>query len=239
MVVWTATLLAIAYERHAEFRLRALRPREHGAGGLEHGARARPRGDGRCRRASSSCAWACTSIRSSRCSRPLWIVFPSPVTLITIQVVAVASGALPGVLARAAAHGIGAGRRPARADVSRVSVDRVDRARRVPPGGLAIPLLLFCVWFLDSDRLVPFAVCAVLVAGTGELMALAVAALGVWYALARGRRRAGAVASPAPDSSGRWSPWPSSCPPSSGARACSTGTTRRSAARRPGSFVPL
>ena len=61
------------------------------------------------------------------------------------------------------------------------------------PVTLAIPLFLFCVWFLDSDRLVPFAACAVLAAATGELMALGVAGLGVWYALARGRRRAGVV----------------------------------------------
>ena len=34
---------------------------------------------------------------------------------------------------------------------------------------------------------------AVLIAATGELMGLSIAALGVWYALARGQRRAGAV----------------------------------------------
>jgi hypothetical protein len=56
---------------------------------------------------------------------------------------------------------------------------------------LAIPALLFAVWFLDSDRLLPFAVCGALAMTTGELMGVVVAALGVWYAVARGRRRAG------------------------------------------------
>jgi uncharacterized membrane protein len=57
----------------------------------------------------------------------------------------------------------------------------------------AIPLLLFCVWFLDTDRLLPFALCALLVMTTGELMGLPIAGLGIWYAVARGRRRAGAL----------------------------------------------
>jgi uncharacterized membrane protein len=57
----------------------------------------------------------------------------------------------------------------------------------------AIPLFLFCVWFLDTDRLLPFAACAAVSMTTGELMGLPIAALGVWYALSRGRRRAGAV----------------------------------------------
>jgi uncharacterized membrane protein len=61
------------------------------------------------------------------------------------------------------------------------------------PVTLAIPPLLFCIWFLDTDRLIPFAVCAVLVATTGELMGVVLAALGIWYALARRRRREGLV----------------------------------------------
>ena len=147
-------------------------------------------------------------------------------TLITIQVVAVAAGALPVYwLARRHAGSARVGGLLALTYLAYpwtawIALDAFH------PVSVAIPLLLFCVWFLDSDRLLPFAVCAVLVAGTGELMALTVVALGLWYALARGRRRAGAVIA-APGSSGRRSPWLSSCPPSSGARACSTGTTRQ------------
>jgi uncharacterized membrane protein len=61
------------------------------------------------------------------------------------------------------------------------------------PVTLAIPFLLFSIWFLDTDRLVPFAVCALIVMSTGELMGVAIAALGVWYAIARGQRRMGAL----------------------------------------------
>jgi hypothetical protein len=51
--------------------------------------------------------------------------------------------------------------------------------------------LLFGIWFLDSDRLLPFVVTAMLAAATGELMGLSIAGLGLWYWLARGHRRAG------------------------------------------------
>jgi hypothetical protein len=53
--------------------------------------------------------------------------------------------------------------------------------------------VLFAFWYLDEDRLVPFAIAAVLAAATKEEIALAVAGLGAWYALARRRRVAGAV----------------------------------------------
>ena len=63
------------------------------------------------------------------------------------------------------------------------------------PFTLAIPLLLLGVWFLDSDRLLPFALCAVAAATCGELVGVWIAALGLWYAFARGRRRWGLVIS--------------------------------------------
>ena len=61
----------------------------------------------------------------------------------------------------------------------------------------AIPLYLFCIWFLDTERLVPVrGLSRVLAMSTGELMGLPIAALGVWYALARGKRRDGRARSP-------------------------------------------
>ena len=54
-------------------------------------------------------------------------------------------------------------------------------------------LLLFAIWALDADRLVLFAVFAVAALTTHELVGLLVAGLGVWYALARRRRLAGAL----------------------------------------------
>ncbi len=59
------------------------------------------------------------------------------------------------------------------------------------PVTLAIPLFLDCVWFLDTDRMWGFVPCAVLVVLTGELLGVTLAALGIWYALARRRRRTG------------------------------------------------
>jgi uncharacterized membrane protein len=53
---------------------------------------------------------------------------------------------------------------------------------------LAIPLLLFAIWFLDEDRLAPFTVCALLAAASKEQIPAAVACLGVWYAVRRGHR---------------------------------------------------
>ena len=54
-----------------------------------------------------------------------------------------------------------------------------------------MPALLFAFWYLDEDRLVPFAVFALLAAICREDIPLVIAGFGVWYALARGRRRGG------------------------------------------------
>ena len=119
--------------------VRAVRPREHGAGGLEHRARARPRGDGRSDRRPARAP------RPPRRSDPRalgarWIVF-RPRDAHHDSGCRGRGGSAARVLARAAAHGLGAGRRPARAHVSRVSVDRVDRARRLPSRCLRDPAL--------------------------------------------------------------------------------------------------
>jgi uncharacterized membrane protein len=121
---------------------------------------------------------------------PLWIVAPSPLTLIAVQVCAVALGAVP--LFMLGKRHLGA--RPAALLALAylaypwIGWTAVDAFH---PVTLAIPLFIFCVWALDADRLVVFSICAVLAALTGELMALPIAALGVWYWVARGRRTAG------------------------------------------------
>jgi uncharacterized membrane protein len=63
----------------------------------------------------------------------------------------------------------------------------------VNPVGLALPLLLWAIWYLDEDRLGPFAVFATFAVLTGELVGLTVAALGVWYALRPQRRLHGSA----------------------------------------------
>ena len=124
---------------------------------------------------------------------PLWILAPTPLLLVAVQIAAVAAGALP-VFWLARRHtgseriaGLLAFAYLAYPWIAWTAVDAFH------PVTLAIPFLLLCVWFLDSDRLVPFAVCALVAMSTGELMGLAIAALGIWYAVARGRRRAGAL----------------------------------------------
>ncbi len=61
------------------------------------------------------------------------------------------------------------------------------------PVALATPLLLGAIWFLDENRLLPFALCAVAACLTKEQVGLVVAMLGIWHAFGHGRRRAGLV----------------------------------------------
>jgi len=123
---------------------------------------------------------------------PIWLVAPSPLTLAAAQVVAVALGAVPLFLLARRHLGVGPASLLALAYLAYpwVAWTAVDAMH---PVTFAIPLYLFCVWALDSDRLLVFAVCAVLAAATGELMAFPIAALGIWYAFACCRRKAGAV----------------------------------------------
>ena len=122
---------------------------------------------------------------------PLWLVVPSPLTLAVAQIVAVALGALP-VFWLTRRH-LGSERLAVALALAYLLYPWLawTALDAVHPVTLAIPLLLFSVWFLDDDRLVPFAICGLLVLATGELMGLTVAALGIWYAVARRRRRAG------------------------------------------------
>jgi uncharacterized membrane protein len=122
---------------------------------------------------------------------PLWIIFPSPLTLAGVQIAAVALGALPVFwLARRHLESERAASLLALAYLAYpwfawTAVDAMH------PVTLAIPLFLFALYLLDTDRLWPFAVCAVLVLATGELMGVVLAALGIWYWISRGQRRAG------------------------------------------------
>jgi len=122
---------------------------------------------------------------------PLWIVWPSPLLLAAVQIAACALGALPVYWL---------GRRHLESEKAAVLLALAYLAYpwlvwtaldAMHPVTLAIPLFLYAIWFLDSERLLAFAACAVLAAITGELMGLPLAALGLWYWLARGQRRAG------------------------------------------------
>jgi uncharacterized membrane protein len=122
---------------------------------------------------------------------PLWWIWPSADMLLVVQAVAIAAGAFP-VFALARKH-----LRSERAALGFALVYLVLPATQwltlneFHPVALACPLLLFAFRYLDDDRLVPFAIFAVLAAATKEEIGLVVAGFGVWYALARRRRAAG------------------------------------------------
>jgi uncharacterized membrane protein len=124
---------------------------------------------------------------------PLWIVWPSPLALAFAQIAVVSLGALP-VFWLGRRH-LGSERVAGLLALGYLAYPWIatSAVAAIHPVTFAIPLLLFCVWFLETDRLFPFALCAVLFAMTGELMGLPVAGLGIWYALARGRRWEGGV----------------------------------------------
>jgi uncharacterized membrane protein len=124
---------------------------------------------------------------------PVWMAWQSPLALAFAQVGVVSLGALP-VFWLGRRH-LGSDRVAGLLALGYLAYPwvAVTAAASIHPVTFAVPLLLFCIWFLETGRIVPFAVCAVLVLSTGELMGLSVAALGLWFALARGQRRAGAA----------------------------------------------
>ena len=124
---------------------------------------------------------------------PLWLVWPSPDVLLVAQAVAVALGALP-VYWLARKH-LGSERAGVGFALAYLAYPPTQwlTLNEFHPVALACPLLLFAIWFLDEDRLLPFALCAAVAATTKEEIALVVAGLGVWYALAHHKRWTGAV----------------------------------------------
>ena len=122
---------------------------------------------------------------------PLWWIWPSPNMLLAAQAVAIALGALPVYwLARKHLGSERTGLGFALAYLLYPAVQWLTLAE-FHPVALACPLLLFAFWYLDEDRLVPFAIFAVLAALTKEEIPLVIAGMGIWYALARKRYRVG------------------------------------------------
>jgi uncharacterized membrane protein len=124
---------------------------------------------------------------------PLWLVWPSPDSLLVAQAVAVALGALP-VFWLARKH-LGSDRAGAGFALAYLLYPPTQwlTLNEFHPVALACPLLLFAIWYLDEDRLVPFALFALTATITKEEIGLVVAGLGLWYALSRRRWLEGAV----------------------------------------------
>ena len=94
MLVWTVVLFAIVRDALHELPRRAVRPREHGAGRLEH-VDGRPLETTRRRPASRSVASAVHVDPFLVLLAPLWVLWPSPLALAFAQIVVVSLGALP------------------------------------------------------------------------------------------------------------------------------------------------
>ena len=124
---------------------------------------------------------------------PLWLLWPSPDMLLVAQAVAVALGALP-VYWLARKH-LGSERAALGFALAYLLYPPTQwlTLNEFHPVALACPLLLFAFWYLDEDRLVPFAVFGLLAATTKEEVALVVAGLGIWYAISHRRRLEGAA----------------------------------------------
>jgi uncharacterized membrane protein len=124
---------------------------------------------------------------------PLWWIWPKPDMLLTAQAIAVGTGALPVFwLTRKHLDSARAGSGFALAYLLYPATGWLT-LNEFHPVALATPLLLFAFWFLDEDRLVPFALCAIAAALCKEEISFVVAGFGIWYAVSRRRWFAGAT----------------------------------------------
>jgi uncharacterized membrane protein len=122
---------------------------------------------------------------------PLWWVWSSPLVLLIIQALAVSAGALP-VYWLAQKH-LQSDRAAAHFAFAYLLYPATQfNAFMISTGfhavSLAVPFVLFAIWFLDEERLLLFGVFALLAASTKEEIPAAIGCLGVWYAFRNGRR---------------------------------------------------
>jgi uncharacterized membrane protein len=118
---------------------------------------------------------------------PLWWIWPSPNLLLVVQAVAVALGALPVFwLARKQLQSARAALGFALAYLLYPATGWLT-LNEFHPVALATPLLLFAVWYLDEDRLLPFALFAIAASACKEEIPLVVAGFGIWYGITRRR----------------------------------------------------
>jgi uncharacterized membrane protein len=124
---------------------------------------------------------------------PLWWIWPSANLLLVAQALAIGLGALPVFwLARKHLGSARAGLGFALAYLLYPATGWLT-LNEFHPVALATPLLLYAFWFLDEDRLLPFALFAVAAAACKEEIPFVVAGLGIWYGITRRRWTIGAA----------------------------------------------
>jgi uncharacterized membrane protein len=122
---------------------------------------------------------------------PLFWIWPSPLLLPIVQALVVASGALPVFwLARKHLHSSRAAAHFAFAYLlyPATQFNAFTNSSSFHAVSVAVPLVLYAVWFLDEDRLVAFSAVALLAFTTKEEIPLAIGCLGIWYAVRKGHR---------------------------------------------------
>jgi uncharacterized membrane protein len=122
---------------------------------------------------------------------PLLWVWSSPLLLPVFQVLAVACGVFP-VYWLTRKH-LSSGRAAAHFALAYLlypatQFNAFTNSSSFHAVSIAVPLVLYALWYLDEDRLVAFSLVALLAATTKEEIPLAVGCLGMWYAVRRGRR---------------------------------------------------
>lgn len=125
---------------------------------------------------------------------PLLWIWSSPLLLVVVQALAVSSGALPVFwLARKHLNSSRAGAHFAFAYLlyPATQFNAFTITSSFHAVAIAVPLVLYAIWFLDEDRLVAFSLVALVAFTTKEEIPLAIGCLGIWYAVRRGHRAFG------------------------------------------------
>ena len=122
---------------------------------------------------------------------PLWWLWPDPRLLVTVQAVAISLGAVP-------LFWLGRKHLPRESDAALLAVAYLlsptlawNAVTAFSAVALAVPALLFAIWYLDEGRFVPFAVAAGAAVLCQEQIGLIVGCLGLWYAWRRKRLAVG------------------------------------------------
>ena len=121
---------------------------------------------------------------------PIWLIWSSPLILIVVLAVAVSAGALPVYwLAQKHLRSDRAALCFALAYLAYPATqwNALDPNLGFNPVSLALPLLLYALWWLDEERWVRFGIVAFLAATCNEHIPVVVGCLGLWYGVTRRR----------------------------------------------------